>query len=74
MFILLHSLILIFIWIREQFLPYLNSSFEIISKLLDEDDEDTIDSVLDAYGQLCITYSKLPNNIGQESKFITVIN
>lgn len=51
----------------DQFLPYLNNSFDVVSKLLQEDDEDTIDSVLELYGQICIYFSKLPNNCGQES-------
>jgi len=55
---------------RDQFLPYLNNSFEVVSKLLQEDDEDTIDSVLELYGQICIYFSKLPNNCGQECKFV----
>jgi len=50
----------------EQFVPYLNNSFEILSKLLDEDDEDTMDSALEAYGQLCISFSKL-SSTSQES-------
>ncbi|XP_015365619.1 PREDICTED: importin-4-like [Diuraphis noxia] len=51
----------------DQFLPYLNNSFDVVSKLLQEDDEDTIDSVLELYGQICIYFSKLPDNCGQES-------
>lgn len=60
-----------YLFIREQFLPYLNSSFDTILKLLEEDDEDTIDAVLEAYGQLCINFSKLSGNSGQTSKFFT---
>lgn len=61
----------IFILIREKFLPYMDNSFNVISKLLEEDDEDTIDSVLEAYGQLCINFSKLPDCNGrQECKFV----
>lgn len=55
---------------REQFLPYLYNSFEVISKLLEEDDEDTIDSALEAYGQLCINLSKTSDITGQECKFV----
>ncbi|KAL5244737.1 hypothetical protein ACI65C_012147 [Semiaphis heraclei] len=51
----------------DQFLPYLNTSFDVVSKLLQEDDEDTIDSVLELYGQICIYFSKLPDNCGQLS-------
>ncbi|KAL4119196.1 hypothetical protein QTP88_012040 [Uroleucon formosanum] len=51
----------------DQFLPYLNKSFDVVSKLLQEDDEDIIDSVFDLYGQICIYFSKLPDNCGQES-------
>jgi len=58
-----------FFFTREQFVPYLNNSFEILSKLLDEDDEDTMDSALEAYGQLCISFSKL-SSTSQECKFI----
>lgn len=42
----------------------------MVSKLLEEDDEDTIDSVLELYGQICIYFSKVPNNCGQECKFV----
>lgn len=49
----------------------MDNSFNVISKLLEEDDEDTIDSVLEAYGQLCINFSKLPDCNGrQECKFV----
>lgn len=60
--------------IREHFLPYLSNSFEAMSKLLKEDDEDIIDSALEAYGQLCINFSKLSDSSGQISKFILKIN
>lgn len=39
-------------------------------KLLEEDDEDIIDSALEAYGQLCINFSKLSDSSGQTSKVI----
>lgn len=57
---------------REQFLPYLNNSFDILSKLLEEDDEDTIDSALEAYGQLCIHLSKFTDGTSQECEFIFI--
>lgn len=59
---------------REQFLPYLNDSFDILSKLLEEDDDDTIDSTLEAYGQLCINLSKFNDITSQECKFIFFLN
>lgn len=52
----------------------MNKSFDAVSKLLDEDDEDTIDSALEAYGQLCIYFSKLSDSNSQTSKFILKIN
>lgn len=33
---------------------------------MEEDDEDTIDSALEAYGKLCINLSKLSDSTGQE--------
>ncbi|XP_050419977.1 importin-4-like [Adelges cooleyi] len=50
----------------DKFLPYLKDSYNIISKLLEEDDEDTIDSALEAYGQLCINFSRLSDPASQE--------
>ncbi|XP_050539704.1 importin-4-like [Daktulosphaira vitifoliae] len=50
----------------DKFLPYLKSSFDIMTKLLEDDDEDTIDSALEAYGQLCINFSKLSDHGSQE--------
>jgi len=46
----------------------------VVSKLLQEDDDDTIDSVLELYGQICIYFSKLPDNSGQECKFVFKLN
>ncbi|VVC26841.1 Armadillo-type fold,Armadillo-like helical,Importin-beta, N-terminal domain [Cinara cedri] len=51
----------------EQFVPYLNNCFDVLSKLLEEDDDDTIDSVLEAYGKLCINLSNFTNNTSQET-------
>lgn len=68
--LLKHLIINTFFLIREKFLPYLYTSFDILSKLLEEDDEDTIDSVLEAYGQLCINLSQVSDITGQECKFV----
>lgn len=57
------------IYFREQFLPYMNNSFDLLSKLLEEDDEDTIESALEAYGQLCISLSKFTDGSGQDCEF-----
>lgn len=44
-----------------------------MSKLLDEDDEDTIDTALEAYGQLCINLSKMSDSTGQECKLLIIL-